>query len=972
MAGLSIIHLSDLHIGLRGDRADDWSDDRLADLTAHKLVEDLRRLSSQGEHPVPFSTTETLVVITGDITHHARWSEFATACRFLDVLQRRFSEEFRGEEILSTHIICIPGNHDLELPLYSAEHPNVEADRQTKYRTFELFLNRVAQHSGYASRYTMEDPVVLAEVASPLPLQIVGLDSCAHLRWYEDIPENGQAQAPRAGTAGWLSRAALEALARRLERSFRGLRIGLMHHRLGEIHQNPGEQDHCDMYHVQQWLRDHGFGVLLTGHAHEASQLDANPAEASTAHSFLRSGAPPKGSKPHDDFGYEVIRVEPQGVSFFPREFRGSWSRPFDEGTWEPLQGGASRRVRTLTRGPLPESVAESLGIGEQHSWVVVSHCDSGKFYPRRPPGETLDGLLSGQFDGSRPGLVRVEHRNQADWSRVPLVSAVFIVDAPGYNPYCREVLNRYQHYLTGGRIQFLPEGEGDDLVQRIQVGSRALYESDRTKKETFGTYDDYLVIMRLPRVVMPLAAQPQSHGPNSDGIVWVIAGIHSKATYAGAKMFDGSNLGQLLGAIASKCGGDVPQYFEALFRVPHDPETVEKADDLQCQYASPLRRKRDVAMMDEPPPGLAKGLLHDRAWTRVPIHTVHLDPVAGCNLNCSHCIEEEMREKRLLLSPSTYLEVLGDLWRLGCQHLHFYGGEPTLHPYFPELLRGATAMGLQMLLVTNGTLLGEAATRDALKEASAQLQVRVSLDAYDETSYCATHGSWATAETFGLVKANVEWLLAAGVGVTVSLLLSEGMIAGVKRACRHWRRKGATSVVLRPQTDAGGTSPRRLQDRELRQLESVLDEYRGFALAPPWLESWILTRDFPDSTKKYTTCYSAAYRMAISPGMPQGSVREWSLANQTFRETEEAWISLCTYRRYHEPTGLRYPRRQGNPQTGEPRSLADWAAGQRADQVRTMLNPSRDCGGIFCCRSAWNDVVQEGNSENGLGGTSR
>ena len=97
-----------------------------------------------------------------------------------------------------------------------------------------------------------------------------------------------------------------------------------------------------------------------------------------------------------------------------------------------------------------------------------------------------------------------------------------------------------------------------------------------------------------------------------------------------------------------------------------------------------------------------------------------------GCNLRCEMCNHwRDTREPPL--SIARFKEILAELAGLGCQKVHFSGGEPLLRPQLPELVGLASDLGMRVTLTTNGTLLDKP-TAKRLVEAGLR-GVNVSID---------------------------------------------------------------------------------------------------------------------------------------------------------------------------------------------------------------------------------------------------
>jgi radical SAM protein with 4Fe4S-binding SPASM domain len=74
-----------------------------------------------------------------------------------------------------------------------------------------------------------------------------------------------------------------------------------------------------------------------------------------------------------------------------------------------------------------------------------------------------------------------------------------------------------------------------------------------------------------------------------------------------------------------------------------------------------------------------------------------------GCNNACAHCYNEPDRFGMATLSPENWFYVLDKLAEIGIPHIILTGGEPTLYPHLPELIRYANELGLIVGMNTNG-----------------------------------------------------------------------------------------------------------------------------------------------------------------------------------------------------------------------------------------------------------------------------
>jgi 7,8-dihydro-6-hydroxymethylpterin dimethyltransferase len=105
----------------------------------------------------------------------------------------------------------------------------------------------------------------------------------------------------------------------------------------------------------------------------------------------------------------------------------------------------------------------------------------------------------------------------------------------------------------------------------------------------------------------------------------------------------------------------------------------------------------------------------------------------SACNLDCPICYTVNKNENAHMLSKEAFAATLRHLTAHGddLDIINFTGGEPTLHPELPELLRMAREAGIRRLTVsTNGLkLLDENYTR---RMAEVDARIVLSLDTFD------------------------------------------------------------------------------------------------------------------------------------------------------------------------------------------------------------------------------------------------
>lgn len=143
-----------------------------------------------------------------------------------------------------------------------------------------------------------------------------------------------------------------------------------------------------------------------------------------------------------------------------------------------------------------------------------------------------------------------------------------------------------------------------------------------------------------------------------------------------------------------------------------------------------------------------------------------------GCNLRCAHCYQQEYQSH-------TSVEQLNRILDKICRFLNgnplrgqinLTGGEPLLHPAFFPLARKIRAMGFRLGVLTNGTLIDEAAARELAR--LKPVFVQVSLDGTEPI-----HDGIRGAGSFQKTLAGIDLLKKHGVRVLVSFTAQKGNV---------------------------------------------------------------------------------------------------------------------------------------------------------------------------------------------------
>jgi MoaA/NifB/PqqE/SkfB family radical SAM enzyme len=144
------------------------------------------------------------------------------------------------------------------------------------------------------------------------------------------------------------------------------------------------------------------------------------------------------------------------------------------------------------------------------------------------------------------------------------------------------------------------------------------------------------------------------------------------------------------------------------------------------------------------------------------------LELTRKCNLQCIHCYADSSPTIPLYqnLRSNDWAVLIDEAAELGCRKVQFIGGEPTLYPELPSLIRRAQKRRFDFIeIYTNGTML-----RHELKQTLLDCNVALAFSIYasDPLVHDAVtlhHGS------HGRTISNLKWALSSGLRVRVGVI---------------------------------------------------------------------------------------------------------------------------------------------------------------------------------------------------------
>ena len=149
--------------------------------------------------------------------------------------------------------------------------------------------------------------------------------------------------------------------------------------------------------------------------------------------------------------------------------------------------------------------------------------------------------------------------------------------------------------------------------------------------------------------------------------------------------------------------------------------------------------------------------------------YKVDLAITYDCNNDCPHCYNEAERLELGLMSADQWKQVIDKLVDIGVPHLIFTGGEATLHPDLPEIIRHADSRGPVCGLNTNARRISHRPYAEELAAAGLN-HVQVTLGSHRPE----VHDRMMNARSFKQTVRGIESAMAAGLHTITNTTLMQ------------------------------------------------------------------------------------------------------------------------------------------------------------------------------------------------------
>lgn len=187
-----------------------------------------------------------------------------------------------------------------------------------------------------------------------------------------------------------------------------------------------------------------------------------------------------------------------------------------------------------------------------------------------------------------------------------------------------------------------------------------------------------------------------------------------------------------------------------------------------------------------------------------------------GCNNGCPHCYNESHRLNMPSLPLGEWYQVLDKLAELGVPHLILTGGEATLHPDLPKVIRYADDLGMIVGLNTNGRHIANEPYMGELAEAGLN-HVQITLG----SCHPEIHDAMMGAKSFHQTVRGIESAIKSGVYVITNTTLMRTNMDHAEAILDFIYEKGIRTFAMNGMIYSGGgfAHPTAIPEEEMPPL---------------------------------------------------------------------------------------------------------------------------------------------------------
>lgn len=147
---------------------------------------------------------------------------------------------------------------------------------------------------------------------------------------------------------------------------------------------------------------------------------------------------------------------------------------------------------------------------------------------------------------------------------------------------------------------------------------------------------------------------------------------------------------------------------------------------------------------------------------------SLHIYLTNQCNLSCPHCYMFSGKQNNNELSTDEIIGLITDYAKVAAgNRITISGGEPTIHNDFDKIVKTASELGIEINLLTNGSLLSASRINTLSKFISS---IQISIDGFSEESDAVIRGAGHFEKALLVVDRFVDQGIETSVAITPTL----------------------------------------------------------------------------------------------------------------------------------------------------------------------------------------------------------
>lgn len=199
------------------------------------------------------------------------------------------------------------------------------------------------------------------------------------------------------------------------------------------------------------------------------------------------------------------------------------------------------------------------------------------------------------------------------------------------------------------------------------------------------------------------------------------------------------------------------------------------------------------------------------KIYDNLPPISVELHLTNNCNLACPWCTDRNLQGNNAQLEFDKVCELMRYFGQVGTGVTLEGGGEPTVHPKFKDIVEYGSEMGVDMGLITNGTV-------DISDSLNKLKWVRISLDSSTRDEYIVEKGKDFYDKVFSNLKKYKEIRDNRTCFLGIGYVLTTRNYSNIENVVRKLDELGVDYIYFRPVEEAPEITPTREELYDLRK----------------------------------------------------------------------------------------------------------------------------------------------------------